>query len=253
MPSLAAHGRSNRSAKSGKAGRGGPQLGAASPVRAVQRAFALLAALGEATPPATLSDLARRSDLAISTAARLLATLEGAGLVRHDRDGYVPGAALMRIALAALRGTDIYGIADAHLRRLTDATGETTNLVIRADDGHAIYVRQVLSPRSIHHAAWLGMLLPIGRTAAGAALSGRLESGGFAVRRDSIEPGVTAIAAPIYDSNDSVVAALSITGPSFRITDDDVTRFGLLAASEARNASLALGARRGLEVMGEKK
>lgn len=213
------------------------------PVRAVRRAFDLLALLGSEQSAATLSELARESALPVSTVARLLATLESAGFVRRDAAGrYAPGARLMQVGLASLRSFSLYELAEPHLRRLSEASGETANLAVRADAGNAMYLRQVVSPRSIHHASWLGRLLPLDRTAVGAALSTAVPAEGYVARRDTLERDVTAIAAPVRGPDGSVVAALSITGPSFRIPQREIARFGGLVAREARLASEALGA-----------
>jgi DNA-binding IclR family transcriptional regulator len=214
-----------------------------SPVRAVQRAFELLALLGGERPAATLSEFARASALPVSTVARLLATLEHAALLRREDDGrYAPGPKLVRIALSALRGVSVYELAEPHLRRLSEASGETANLAVRADAGHAVYLRQVISPHSIHHASWLGRMLPLRKTAIGTALLGQVNAAGYVVRRDTLERGVTAIAAPVRGRGGEIVAAFSITGPSYRIGGKDEKRFGALVQEEAASASAALGA-----------
>lgn len=213
------------------------------PVRAVQRAFDLLALLGAGQQSATLSDLARDSRLPVSTVARLLATLEQSGFVKRNADGrYGPGTKMMQVGLASLRSFSIYDLAEPHLRRLSETSGETANLAVRADSAHAIYLRQVVSPRSIHHASWLGLMLPLRKTAVGAALLGELGQGGYVARRGTVDPDVTAIAAPVYGPTGEIIAGFSVTGPSFRITERDVARFGALVADEAQSASAELGA-----------
>ena len=150
------------------------------PVRAVQRAFDLLALLGAKRISATLSTLARDSALPVSTVARLLSALEHAGFARRDTEShYRAGPRLVQIGIASLRSFSIYDMSEPHLRRLSKTSGETANLVVRADAENAIYLRQILSPRTIHHAAWLGRLLPIRKTAAGAAVAGDLNTEGY--------------------------------------------------------------------------
>ncbi len=213
------------------------------PVRSVQRAFDLLALLGQQRESATLSELARATTLPVSTVARLLATLEHSGLVRRAATGgYAAGGRLLQIGLAAVRGLSIYDLSEAHLRRLSEESGETANLAVRADVGHAIYLRQHVSSHSIHHASWLGRTLPLDKTAVGHALTGHLNSKGFVARRDTLERGVTAIAAPVHGPGGDIAAALSITGPSYRISDAAIDRYGALVVREARLASIALGA-----------
>lgn len=212
------------------------------PVRAVQRAFDLLGLLSAAHPAATLSDLARGSALPVSTAARLLATLERTGFVRRDGENrYAPGTRLMQLGLAAVRSFSIYELAEPHLRRLSEASGETANLAVRVDATNAVYLRQVVSPHSIHHASWLGRMLPLRKTAIGAALLGKAGAKGYVLRRDTLERGVTAIAAPVRGAGDDIVAAFSITGPSYRIGAREAQRFGTLVTAEAKKASISLG------------
>ncbi len=213
------------------------------PVRAVQRAFDLLALVGQERDGATLSELARTAALPVSTVARLLATLEHSGFVqRAATGGYAAGGRLLQIGLAAVRGSSIYDLSAAHLRRLSEQSGETANLAVRADAGHAIYLRQTVSAHSIHHASWLGRTLPLGKTAVGQALRGHVNRKGFVARRDTLERGVTAIAAPVHGPGGDIAAALSITGPSYRISEVDIDRFGGLVVREAQLVSAALGA-----------
>ena len=211
-------------------------------MRAVQRAFDLLARLGGERNGATLSELARETGLPVSTVARLLATLEQMGFAQRNADGrFGAGMKLIQIGLSALRGLSLYDLAEPHLRRLAEATSETANLAVRADETHAIYLRQVLSVRAVRHASWVGRMLPLDRTAVGAVLLDELDASGFAVRRNTFEPDVVALAAPVRGPDGTIVAALSITAPSYRIADADLARLGALVLEEARRVSAELG------------
>jgi DNA-binding IclR family transcriptional regulator len=212
------------------------------PVRAVQRAFDILGRLGSDGSGATLSELARETALPVSTVARLLTALEHAGCAQRLSDGrYSAGSRVVQIGLSALRKLSVYELAEPHLRRLSGASGETANLAVRADAKQAMYVRQVLSERAIRHASSVGRTLPLDRTAIGAALTGRVGEAGYGARRDAFEHDVTAIAAPIYGLEGEIVAAFSITGPSYRISEADLKRLGRLVVEEARSASVELG------------
>jgi len=93
----------------------------------------------------------------------------------------------------------------------------------------------------VRHASWVGRMLPLDRTAVGAALLDELDASGFAVRRNTFEPDVVALAAPVRGPDGSIVAALSITAPSYRIADADHARLGALVLEEARRVSAELG------------
>jgi len=211
-------------------------------LRTVHRAFGLLAVLARTGVEMSLSELARTCSLPVSTVSRLLATLVDIGFVEHARAGrYGPGAHLARIGFQALQKYKAYRLPDSHLAQLVQASGETANLSVRVDDANAMYLRQVPGPRALRHASWAGRFLPLEGTAAGSALLGRLNADGYAVKRHSPEVDFTAIAAPVRDQHGEIVAALSISGPSARISDADLARLGRLVAERARAASRDLG------------
>lgn len=64
---------------------------------------------------------------------------------------------------------------------------------------------------------------------------------GYAVSRDELIEGAVAIAAPIMDGSDRVVASLGIFGPSVRLGTSKVSEFGALLVREAAEVSSALG------------
>lgn len=213
------------------------------PVRAVQRTFDLLAQLTSEHPPTTLSEFARLSELPVSTVARLLATLEHAGFLQRDHEGrYEPGIRLAQIGLAALARFNIYDLSEKYLHQMAKLSGETANLAVRADERTAVYLRQAFSPKAIRHVSWSGRILPLARTAVGAALLGKVGASGYVALRNTIEADVTAVAAPVHGAAGRIVAAFSVTGPSYRIDEDRLRQFGGLVAAQAKLASAELGA-----------
>ena len=105
-------------------------------VRSVDRAAALLLALGESAGEAGVTELARRLGLHKSTASRLLATLQRRGLVEQDDETgkYRLGLVVIRLAERAERTLDLRGIAMPELERLARLTHETTGLgVVNGD------------------------------------------------------------------------------------------------------------------------
>ena len=210
--------------------------------RTVDRAFDLLAAVTESPTGASLSELARATGLSPATASRLLGTLAKRGLVRRDEQGtYRAGLGLMQMAALVLRGEPLYELAGAHLAALAEATNETANLGIAVDADRALYLRQVAGDHRVQTASWTGRTIPRHGTAMGAALAGELEPHGYAVSRGTLEPDITAIAVPVRDYHDKIVAALSIIAPSYRTGEYDVDRYGLLLVEHAAALSSALG------------
>lgn len=213
-------------------------------MRAVQRALRLLECFSEGQPTLGLSEYARMAGLPVSTAYRLLLTLETAGFVRRNAAGaYSCGTRLLQIGLTALQNVSAYDVAEPHLQRLSEMTGESAYLGIPADESQIIYVRQSISLKAVRHSAWLGRGVPYKGTAIGAAMSGKVGKHGYAFSRRTIEPDVTAIAAPIHGRDGSIIAAMNVVGPSYRITDADIDRFGAAVVDAARAISREIGAR----------
>lgn len=216
-------------------------------VRSVQRAFALLDCLNSTRPRATLTEFVQISGLATTTVKRMLDTLEHEQILRRGTDGqYTQGARLIGIAVAALHGTDLYDSVQVNLERLSRASEESANFAIMGEDGSVLFLRQSLSPRAVRHNGWIGRPLPRGRTAAGQALLGQVGADGAVSTRKTLDPDVTAVAAPIYGPGDdtdgpATVGAISITGPTFRISDERLATFRHLVATEARELTIRMG------------
>jgi IclR family acetate operon transcriptional repressor len=207
--------------------------------RAVERALHLLEAVARSSGGARLSDLARGTGVPASTALRLLRTLEHERFVRRDEaGGFHAGSGLLALA-AALEELPLIQLAEPHLRGLVDALGETASLGVLDEAGDALYLAQVPSPHAIRYASWRGRRVPGGVSALGLALRGAAAP---VVRRDAVEEGVTAVAAPVHGPSGAIVAALSVTGPTFRLGDAAAARASAAVTDAAAGLSRELGA-----------
>src|SRR5258706_8143701 len=131
-------------------------------VRSVDRAAALLLALGDSQGEAGVTELARRLGLHKSTASRLLATLQKRGLVEQDEETgkYRLGLVVIRLAERAERTLDLRGIAMPELERLARPTHETTSL--RLPDGDALLTAaQAADPDPLTRRDWTGQSTPL--------------------------------------------------------------------------------------------
>jgi DNA-binding IclR family transcriptional regulator len=211
-------------------------------VRVVQRAFVLLECLTASSASATLTDFSKQTGLATTTVKRLLDTLEGADILRRLPDGrYTHGSRLLQISLSALGGVELYDLAERHVERLSALSGETANFGILNGDGQVLYLRQTQSPHAIRHASWLGHAFPADGTAIGAALKGKAAGAGVVTTRKTLEPDVSAVAAPIYGPGGTIAGAISVTGPTFRLDDDAIVRCEKLVAAEAAELTVRIG------------
>ncbi|WP_010525809.1 IclR family transcriptional regulator [Nesterenkonia sp. F] len=215
---------------------------AESVTRTVSRALDLLAAVCDAGGT-NLAEAARATDLSSSTALRLLRTLESSGFVRRDDAGsFRPGLRLVQLGAQALSSESLVSLAEAPLRRLVEATGESCYLSVPHLQGteheQCIYLAMEEGTHSVRHASWVGRSFPMTGSAAGAALSGAVDEQGYTVVGQAVESDVTAVAAPIAippaaDAEPQIVAALSVVAPSYRMTSEAVDRIGQFVAAEA--------------------
>ncbi len=200
--------------------------------RTVERALTLLTAVAQ--DGGTLSELARAAELSPSTASRLLATLAAQELVRRDEHGrYGAGPQLRRMAAATLRTDPVYELAGPHLEALAGETGETANLAVAAGARHAVYLRQVASPKLVQTAGWVGRTVPTRGTALGAALRGSLDGRSYVARSGAVEPDVVSIAAPVHGPGGEIAGALSVLAPAYRMTPRRVETCGRAVAHQA--------------------
>ena len=135
-------------------------------IEAVANALAILGAI-VGRDALGLGEAAEIAGVSKSTAYRLLATLEGAGLVeRLPEGGYRPGIEAVRWASRLLDQLDVRRVASPLLRRLRDDVGETVNLAILRD-GSLVYVDILESPSPFRMADSVGAIAPIHATALG--------------------------------------------------------------------------------------
>ncbi len=187
--------------------------------RATDRGLALLRVVADHPAGIALADAARAVDLTPSTALRQLRSLEAAGFAARDDDGrFAPGAELLRIARSLASSAALPRLAEPVLADLAGTTGESAYLAEPADQRHAVYAAMEPGTHAVRHVSWLGQRVSLRGTAVGAALDGDVDADGTAMRTDAVEDGVTAISAPVVGADGRIIGALSVVGPSFRLT-----------------------------------
>jgi len=239
--------------------------------QAVDRAAKLLIQVVHCSGPVTFTELTAASGLAKSTTSRLLMALERNGLVQRDGRGrFRPGEVFVSYAWRGGAEAGLITVAQPFLDRLGDATGETINLGV-ASRGMVEQVAQVDSTYLIGGTNWVGLSVPLHCAALGKVLlaydaaelpPGRLtrrtsrtitsrealaadlaevRRRGYAVTNEELEPGLVAVAAPVYRDGATVVAALSVSGPASRLTRARVPGVAARCMTEARALSAVLG------------
>ena len=229
---------------------------------AIDRGADLLVRVLESEEPVALTELASAAGLPKSTASRLVSALERRGLIEQDgeRGRLRPGPAILRAAERSMVERNIVALSKPVLDALADASGETINLAVPGLEG-VEHIAQVDSRHFLGAGHWLGrsvgyehsangkVFAAFGRApanAAGAATNHELQAvrrDDFATSIDELETGLAAIAAPVRGARGEVIAALSISGPTLRMTPARIEELNPILTSEARTLSRRLGHR----------
>lgn len=220
-------------------------------VQSVERVFRLLEHLADGGASLSISELAQRVDLPMSTIHRLLQALISQGYVRQEASRrYALGPRMIRLGDAASRNLGAW--VQPHLEQLVSEFGETTNMAM-LEGTACVYVAQVASRQTVRMFTEVGRVVPLHSTGVGKALLselgddevvemlehtgmasatahtitaypdmlaelGRIRDRGYAVDDGEQESGVRCIAVPIAGL--PFPAALSVSGPSSRIGPD---------------------------------
>jgi DNA-binding IclR family transcriptional regulator len=221
--------------------------------------------------PRTSSELAAAVGVPARDVEPLVAALERHGLVRRDGDGLRPGPAALRFARSGIGRADLVEHAAPSMRRLADESGETVNLMVPSAGGTEA-IAQEDGRHLLGATNWLGRDVPDHASAAGkvflahgvspigprlerltartlvdrAALEEDLEAvrdRGYATLVDELEPGLSVVAAPVFDAGGGVVAALAVSGPTTRLPPHRLAVLGRVAIEQADAVSERLGHR----------
>lgn len=236
----------------------GPQTGS---VQALDRGLALLSIIAEADG-LSLTSIAQRAGIAASTAHRILTTLKAAGFVQCDdaRGGYLIGVKAFKVGSAFLRNRKLVDVGRGVMRRLMHDSGETTNLGIE-NDGYVVFVAQLESHHSIRafhrpggrgalHASSLGKAIlaalpektvtQILHRVGMARFTDRtiidpqalleelaaVRKRGWAIDDEERSEGLRCVGAPVFNEHGEVIGALSVSGPTVRVTEERLGELG---------------------------
>lgn len=231
-------------------------------VQSVDRAITVLEILAR-RGEAGVSEVAGEIDVHKSTAFRLLGALEARGLVEQsvDRGKYRLGFGLIPLAGAVTDSLDVIQQGREVCAELAAEMGETVNVAV-LQQHWAVNVDQARGPSTITAHNWIGKLTPLHCTSSGKVLLAAVSptrrgellraSGmprftphtlvdrteldvelalvaerGHAAAVEEYEVGLNAIAAPVLDRSGEAIAAVSVSGPSYRL---DQARLESLAA-----------------------
>lgn len=245
-------------------------------VQSLDRALRILAIVAEGNG-LSLSEIAANSQLAASTAYRMLTTLESHGMVEFDKieQLWSVGVETYRMGSAFLRRRKLFDRARIVMQDLMEKTGETANLGL-AEEDCVVFVSQVETHQPIRaffrpgtrtsfHASGIGKAilahLPaervttmVGRAklesytpktltdeSALARDLSEIRSRGWSVDDEERHPGMRCVAAAIFNEFGEPVGGVSVSGPTVRVTPDRLAEIGPMVCAAAAEVTRMIG------------
>ncbi|MEE8332387.1 MAG: IclR family transcriptional regulator [Alphaproteobacteria bacterium] len=218
-------------------------------IRAVERAIDVLGCLSQADAPLGVTDLERALSLSRPTLYRLLATLEGKGMVRSfgEPRRFALDYPVVELAGRWLARNDVVPAAQPYLDRLWRATDETVAMFIAADPTTKICVQELQSRQALVFTRGIGFSEPVTVGSSGSAILAfmppteiesvldglpddtaraakrrelaTVRANGYGATTGTIIAGAVALAAPVFDRLGRVRASVSVFGPEARLRD----------------------------------
>lgn len=249
--------------------------GAPSAVQSVDRAITALEFLAR-RGEAGVSEVATAIGVHKSTASRLLGALQGRGMIEvaGDRGRYRLGYGILRLAGAMGGRLDVTSQGGEICEELATRLGETVNIAVLQGDS-VINVYQAHGGGAISVNNWVGRPTPLHATSSGKVLLAhlsktlqdrfldtRLQSftadtvtdprvlrrqltqarlDGYAVTAGEYETGLNAVAAPVLGAGGEAIAAVSLSGPAYRLSHEDLTGTAQLVLAVAARISERMG------------
>lgn len=223
------------------------------PVKSVETAFSILERLKE-EDGMTLSELDDQFELAKSTIHRHLATLHELEYIKRDSDVYVPSLKFLDYGEYTMRSVDGSSMIQEKVIQLADKTEERAQFLVE-EFGMGVIVFRDSGKNAVHSDPGIGKRVPLHSGAAGKAILAhlpaervehiveqrglnrmtdctidndedllseleRIRERGYSFNKEEKIEGLHAVGAPVLGKQKRVLGALSVTGPSHRMTGE---------------------------------
>jgi IclR family acetate operon transcriptional repressor len=245
--------------------------------QSLTRALSLLERLSETPDGLNLTDLSYQLGMPTATVHRLLNTFEEFNFVEQDAEQglWFIGLKAFTVGNAFVHRRDFVASARPHMHALVELCGETVNLGV-IDDGEAVFISQVESREVMRMIVRLGSRSPIHASGVGKALLAYMTEQrvaqilqyrglahytersivnptqlyaelqnirylGYALDDEEQAIGLRCVASAIFDENGQTLAAISLSGPKARITDNRLDELGIAVRQTADEITRTLG------------
>jgi DNA-binding IclR family transcriptional regulator len=246
-------------------------------VRSVVRALDVLAEFGSAREPMTLATVARQVGMHPTTTLRMLESLRVRGMVRLVDDGrYEVGSATLELAKSFLSRISISRFAHEAVEALAARVDETASVGV-LDEGQVLYIaiahgQHEFGIQSLAYARHPSYCTALGKSLLADLAPERVDellgvsplealtpntitnlkqlraelrnvaACGYAIDDEERMPGVLCIAAPVRDHSGKAAAAISVSGPAFRMRRAGLGQLAMAVMESAAATGEKLGA-----------
>jgi len=246
-------------------------------IQVLERTVAILDSFSLEQPVQGVRDVARKTGLSSSTAGRIMVYLKDLGLLNQDPDtlSYMIGSKPLAWAGIYTMTSDVRTLALPVMVRLQEQTRETISLYVMEGD-ERVCVERLESPETVRIVARVGRRIPLYAGSAGKLFLaylpearreeilkrvklvpmtektitdleelrqniGKIKKQGFAFSRGEWILEAAGVAAPVFDQRGQITAALTISGPAQRFTNEKVIELAHLVKAGATEISTELG------------
>ncbi|MEH7376010.1 IclR family transcriptional regulator [Neobacillus drentensis] len=246
-------------------------------VKSVSRALDIITLVSLKKGGLGVTEIANQIDINKSSVYRILSTLVKYGYIEQDEETtrYKLGYKLLEISSKLLESIDLRAEATPFLQQLEKETNEVIHLVVY-DQGEVVYIEKLEGNETLRMHSKVGKRASVHCTSVGKAILAYLPTSvvldilerkgiarqtdktittkdafieelakvkqkGYALDLEENEYGITCMAVPIFDHLGKVVAAVSISGPTIRMTEDRLTHLQPLMLYMGKQISARLG------------
>lgn len=248
-------------------------------VKSVSRALDIIEIISAHKGGLGVSEIARHIDINKSSVYRILATMVKYGYVEQDPDTgrYKLGYKFLEISTKLLDSIDLRTEARPYLQELEEYTNEVIHLVVY-DQGEVVYIEKLEGNETLRMHSKVGKRAPMHCTAVGKSILAYLPENeareiidrkglsahteytitnketffqelatvkqrGYALDLQENEYGITCLGVPIFDHTGAAVSAISISGPTLRMTEERIEELKDKILEVGKKISARLGYR----------
>lgn len=243
----------------------------------VERTLSILELIAHSEQGLSNSEISRRLKIPKSSASYILRILESRSyLLRESNSGkYRLGLKMMSLTRDMLTHIDVRGVAKPIMEQFVKRTNLSAHLAV-LDNGRAVYVEKVEALSFVKMDIWVGHRLPVHSTAIGKVLVSGLNDGeiseilevrgmdkrgpktmtsaakflkeigkvrtfGFAIDNEENASGVRCVAAPVYDAQGEIVAALGTSSTITQLNEENLSKIVKMIQDSAEKISEQMG------------